>query len=428
VEPYEILARKRAGKRLGEAELRSVVAGASGTGWSDAQLAAFLMAAAIRGLDGEETQWLTRGMLESGQQWRLFEELPLLVDKHSTGGVGDKVSLILAPLLAACAQPVVMLTGRALGHTGGTADKLETIPGLDLALDRDRCLRLLDRTGMAVGIATEGIAPADRRLYGLRDRTATVDSLPLITASILSKKLATGAAAIVFDVKTGDGAFMRERRDAEALAALLVETCTGMGRRASALITDMSQPLGRCVGHTCEIGETLECLEGRGPQDLTELVLELSAEAANLAGTGVGRADLEAAMESGAARAKLNEWVEAQGGDPSALADLGRRRAPLVVPLCAKRSGVLAQVHTRRLGLLVGEAGAAARDGGAIDTEVALEYGARLGQTVTAGQELARLFLRRADDDLVSRLSDCFEVADEGRVPELIVDHIRPAG
>ena len=427
MEPYDILARKRAGLSLGEAELREVVAGASGAGWSDAQLAAFLMAAAIRGLDGEETQWLTQAMLESGEQWRLFEEVPTLGDKHSTGGVGDKVSLILSPLLAACGQPVVMLTGRALGHTGGTADKLETIPGLDLALDRRRCLRLLERTGMAIGIATDAIAPADRRLYGLRDRTATVDSPPLITASILSKKLATGAGTIVFDVKTGDGAFMRERADAAALAGLLVDTCTRMGRSAAAWISDMSQPLGRCVGHTAEIGETVDCLEGRGPSDLMELVLVLSEEIARLAGTGVGRPELEGAIASGAARAKLDQWVEAQGGDPSSLPELGRRRAPEAAPIEAARSGVLAAVATRRLGLLLGEAGAAARGERPIDTEVALECVARLGQEVTAGEELARVYLRRPDDTLRDRLAACFEIADEGRPPDLLVERFGPS-
>jgi pyrimidine-nucleoside phosphorylase len=426
VDPYDILARKRAGQRLAEDELRAVVAGAAAGGWSDAQLAAFLMAAAIRGLDGEETQWLTRAMLESGEQWRLFEEVPALGDKHSTGGVGDKVSLILSPLLAACGQPLVMLTGRALGHTGGTADKLETIPGLDLAIDRRRCLQLLEETGLAIGIATDAIAPADRRLYDLRDRTATVDSLPLITASILSKKLATGASAIVFDVKTGDGAFMRARRDAEALASLLVNTCRRLGRRASALITDMSQPLGRCVGHTAEIGETVDCLEGRGPDDLMELVLALSEELSRLSGGGLRRADLEAAVASGAARAKLDQWVEAQGGDPAVLATLGRRRAPEEVPIRAARSGILAAVATRRLGLLLGEAGAAARHGGGIDTEVALEVDARIGQPVAPGDELARLYLRRPDRALGARFAACFEIADEGGSPEIVLGRVTP--
>jgi pyrimidine-nucleoside phosphorylase len=426
VSPYDILARKRAGRSLREDELRAVVAGASDGGWSDAQLAAFLMAAAIRGLDGEETQWLTRAMLESGEQWRLFDEVPALGDKHSTGGVGDKVSLVLSPLLAACDQPVVMLTGRALGHTGGTADKLETIPGLDLAIDRQRCLRLLERTGLAIGIATDAIAPADRRLYGLRDRTATVDSLPLITASILSKKLATGAAAIVFDVKTGDGAFMRERRDANALARLLVDTCAGMGRQAGALITDMSQPLGRCVGHTAEIGETVDCLEGRGPAGLMEVVFALSEEVSRLAGTGVDRARLQRAIDSGAARAKLDQWVEAQGGEPSSLGELGRRRAPEMVPITASRAGVLAAVATRRLGLLLGEAGATARRGGDIDVEVTLDYEARIGQTVAVGDELARIYLRRADSRLTARFAACFEIADEGPSPDLVLDRVVP--
>jgi pyrimidine-nucleoside phosphorylase len=427
VDAYELLARKRAGLRLDEADLRSVVDGASSGSWSDAQLAAFLMAAAIHGLDGDETQWLTRAMLESGDQWRLADEVPALGDKHSTGGVGDTVSLILAPLLASCGQPVVMLTGRALGHTGGTADKLETIPGIDLAIDRERCMRLLDETGMAIGIATDAIAPADRRLYGLRDKTATVDSLPLITASILSKKLATGAGAIVFDVKTGDGAFMRDQRDAAELAALLVDTCSRMGQRASALITDMSQPLGRWVGHTVEIGETVDCLEGRGSEDLMELVMALSIELSRLAGTALTRDDLGAAIRSGAARAKLDQWVEAQGGDSTRLEAVGRRRAPEAAPLEAQRSGVLAAVATRRLGLLLGEAGAAARGGGAIDTEVALEYRSRIGRSVAAGDELARVYLRRPDEALCGRLAACFDVAEAAVPPATVVDRITPS-
>ena len=197
--PYEILSRTRGGERLGRDEIAAVTRGAVDGSWTDAQLGAFLMAAVLRGLDAEETQALTAEMLDSGDVWDLASEVPRLGDKHSTGGVGDKVSLVLGPLLAACDVPVAMLTGRGLGHTGGTADKLDSIPGLDQALDRSRALRLLEEVGLAVGVATEGIAPADRRLYALRDSTATVDSLPLIVASILSKKLATGAEAIVFD-------------------------------------------------------------------------------------------------------------------------------------------------------------------------------------------------------------------------------------
>src|SRR5436305_7896646 len=208
--PYRILERKRAGVRLDAAEIGSVVRGAVDGSWSEGQLAAFLMAAAIRGLDGEETRALTLAMRDSGERWDLGGAVPHLCDKHSTGGVGDKVSLVIAPLLAACGLPVFMLAGRGLGHTGGTIDKLESVPGIDLRIDRARCLDLLARCGMAIGSATAAIAPADGRLYALRDVTATVDSIPLIIASILSKKLATGPAAVVFDVKTGNAAVLPE--------------------------------------------------------------------------------------------------------------------------------------------------------------------------------------------------------------------------
>ncbi len=422
VNPYRILARKRAGEALSAEELGAVVAGAAGGGWSDAQLAAFLMAVAIRGLDGAETRALTRAMLESGEQWRLAEEVPTVGDKHSTGGVGDKVSLVLSPLLAACGQPVVMLTGRALGHTGGTADKLETLPGLDLALDRQRCLRLLERVGLAVGIATSDIAPADRRLYALRDRTATVDSLPLITASILSKKLATGAGGIVFDVKTGNGAFMSRLDDARELARLLVETCRGLGLRASALLTDMSQPLGRWVGHTVEVEETVACLEGEGPEDLMRVTRELALELSRLTGTGVTGEALDRAIASGAARRKLDEWLEAQGGDPRSLERLAERRAPEVVTLAGETAGVLAAVDNRRLGLLMAEA--AGGGDGAIDAGVGLELCRRLGDEVALGEPLARAYLRRRDRRLESELAACFELGERGAPPALIGDPV----
>jgi pyrimidine-nucleoside phosphorylase len=287
--PYRILERKRAGMRLSEEEIRSVAQGATDGSWSEGQLAAFLMAAAIRGLDVEETRALTLAMLESGERWELAREVPLLCDKHSTGGVGDKVSLVLGPLLASCGLPVAMLTGRGLGHSGGTMDKLESIPGMELGLDRARFLDLLHRCGLAIGGATSDIAPADRRLYSLRDTTATVDSLPLITASILSKKLAMGAAAVVFDVKTGNGAFLPELELAEELARGLVETSRALGTPASYVVTDMSQPLGRWTGHTAEVRETVEALSGEGPSDLMEVTFVLCEEAARLVGQPVSR-------------------------------------------------------------------------------------------------------------------------------------------
>ena len=245
---YSILERKREGLTLSESQIRTVVAGTTDGSWDNSQIAAFLMAATIRGLDADETRWLTVAMLESGERWNLAAEVPGVVDKHSTGGVGDKVSLVLAPLLAACDVPIAKLTGRGLGHTAGTADKLETIPGLDLNVDRQRAVHLLEEVGMVVATASVGVAPADKRFYALRNVTATAESLPLIVSSILSEKLAVGASSLVFDMKTGNGAFFVDQERAVALASLLVRTAESLGTGAVAVVTDMSQPLGRWRG------------------------------------------------------------------------------------------------------------------------------------------------------------------------------------
>jgi thymidine phosphorylase len=419
--PYRILARKRAGETLNGEEIAAVVAGATDGSWSEGQLAAFLMAAAINGLDEDETQLLTRSMLESGHQWRLQEELPTVGDKHSTGGVGDKVSLILSPLLAACGQPVVMLTGRGLGHTGGTADKLETIPGLELEMTRERCLRLLDEVGMAIGVATGGIAPADRRLYAIRDVTATVDCLELIAASILSKKLASGAAAVAYDVKTGNGAFLREPREAARLASLLVETSARLGSKASATITDMSQPLGDWVGHAAEVRETLDCLAGNGPENLMEVVYRLSLEVSTLVDSGVDREALEDAIASGRARETFDRWVAAQGGDPGRLEAAAAELAPSEAVIESEESGYLARVDTRRIGLLMAEAGAGrVRPDDKIDPGVSLRYQARLGRALAPGDEIARAWLRRGDEAWEAELRSCFTISEaEPEVPPL---------
>ena len=425
ISPYRILERKRAGGSLREAEVRAVVEGAVDGSWSEGQLAAFLMAAAIQGLGAEETHSLTLAMLESGEQWDLAADIPTLTDKHSTGGVGDKVSLVLAPMLAACGVPVVMLTGRALGHTGGTADKLEVIPGLDLELDRARCLDLLEDVGMAVGIATSAIAPADGRLYRLRDQTATVASLPLITASVLSKKLATGAEALVFDVKTGNGAFLADEGESRKLAELLVQTCVSFGRRASALITDMSQPLGRWVGHVSELKETLECLAGDGPEDVMEVVYALALELAALSRVELESSHLDDAISSGRARERFERWAVLQGGEREWLAapDLSLGGHEHVLEAAAE--GVLSRVETRTVGRLLGEA--AVNGSGRsrrIDPAVALHYGVRLGDRVSAGQEIGRLYLSRADDRLAAELRGCFVVEEEGAAPPLIVARV----
>jgi len=426
--PYRILERKRAGLPLGEEEIRAAVGGAADGSWSDAQLGAFLMAAAIHGLDEAETRTLTLAMLESGERWRLAADVPFLCDKHSTGGVGDKASLVVGPLLASCGLPIVMLAGRGLGHTGGTIDKLETIPGLRLELGRAACLDLLARTHFAIGAATAEIAPADRRLYALRDSTATVDSIPLIVGSILSKKLATGAAGIVFDVKTGNGAFFAAPDSARELARRLVETAISLGTPARALLTDMSQPLGRWAGHAAEVEEALGCLAGEGPADLAELAVALAVEVSALVGRPLERPALAAALAAGAGRELFLRWAELQGADPAWVRRPAFSLAPVERSIMAPRAGVLARVDTRQLGLLLAEAGGGRLVPGAgIDPGVSLHYLSRLGHPVAAGEELARLHLRRDDDALVARFAACFEVAPEAnaaQAPELILDRV----
>lgn len=419
--PFTILDRKRGGATLAAEEIAAVVRGAADGSWGDAELAAFLMAAALRGLDPDETRALTAAMLHSGEEWDLAAAHPGVVDKHSTGGVGDKVSLVLAPLLAACGVPVAMLTGRSLGHTGGTADKLESIPGLDLALDRRRTLALLEETGMAIGIATAEIAPADRRLYALRHRTATIGSLPLIVASILSKKLASGAQAIVFDVKVGNGAFLPDPEDARRLADALVETSRALGRPAAALRTDMSQPLGEWVGHTAEVAESLAALEGRGADDLMAVTFELSTAAARLVGVDLPEARLRAAIASGAARERFDRWAAAQGVGADWLRRPDLTLAPEALPIPSPRAGVLARVDTHRLGVLFAQLSGADGRGGGIDYGVALRRRVRLGEWVEAGQSLLDVVARRRDDAFLREVAACYTVADAGAAPPLLV-------
>ena len=399
--------------------------GAADGSWSDAELGAFLMGAAIRGLDEEQALELTRAMLDSGERWDLSREIPGLADKHSTGGVGDSISLVLAPLLAASGIPVAMLTGRGLGHTAGTADKLESIPGLRQELDRESALRVLAETGIAMGVATQAIAPADRRLYALRDRTATVDSLPLMCASILSKKLATGAAAIVFDVKTGSGAFLPELEQARELARRMVQISRGLGVAASALLTDMNQPLGEWAGHAAEVREALDCLEGGGPRETVDLSVALARELVGLLGAAVDEAALRDCLASGRARQAFVRWAVAQGASAAWFDDPRLELAPVEVPILAARAGFLRGVATRRLGELLAEAGGArSATRGEIDLGVALRYRTRIGRAAERGEELARLYLREDDPWLAGRFAACFEIADEAEPRALVVERV----
>jgi thymidine phosphorylase len=418
--PFRVLDHLREGRPPRADEVRAVVAGAADGAWSDAQLGAFLMAVAIHGLDAEAVRGLTVAMLESGEQWDLAADFPTLADKHSTGGVADTVSLVLGPLLAACEVPVVMLTGRGLGHTMGTSDKLEAVPGLSLEHERPAVARLLAEHGLAILTPTPALAPADRRLYALRDQTATIRSIPLITGSILSKKLATGAAGLVFDVKTGNGAFLPDPDEARRLAEGLVETCRALGRPAAALLTDMSQPLGEWAGHTAEIRAAFDALEGRGEPDLMTVTLALAGEVAALVGQPLGESDLARAIADGRARERFVRWAEAQGGDPAWLAAPRFELAPVEAVIEAPRAGVLARVDTRQLGLLLAEAGGGRLGPEPIDLGVALRTRARLGARLEPGDELARLYLRHEDPALVTRVAACYELADQATPPALI--------
>lgn len=429
-EPFRILEHLRGSRSLSDDDLRRVVAGAyrsddpetpSAEAWGDAQLGAFLMGVALTGLDPHQTGVLTRAMLDSGERWDLGSDVPLLGDKHSTGGVGDKVSLVLAPVLAACGLPVVMLTGRGLGHTGGTADKLGVIPGLEQTLERRQALRLLDSVGMALGVPTARIAPADRTLYRLRDVTATIRSIPLVVASILSKKLASGARALVLDVKTGNGAFMRDLWESRELARALVETAHELGLPTSAVLTDMSQPLGTWAGHTVEVRESLDALAGNGPESLMEVTYTLCEELAGLLGSDLGRADFERAISSGAARERFERWAVEQGADASWFDAPDLPVAPVEVVVEAQRDGVLSRVETEELGLLLVRAGGGrVQPTDEIDVEVALEHVTRLGEPVERGQVLARVYLREENPELARAVAECYVVEDTGEAPPLV--------
>ncbi|HXH05745.1 MAG TPA: thymidine phosphorylase, partial [Vicinamibacterales bacterium] len=316
----DILRRKRDGASLTRDEIRFIAAGAASGDLPDYQLAAWLMAVVLRGMTEEETAWLTEAMADSGERLDLSDVPGPKIDKHSTGGVGDKTSLLVAPLAAACGVRVPMMSGRGLGHTGGTVDKLQAIPGFRLDLSAEDVKAALARVGCVMLAQTEHIAPADRRLYHLRDVTATIESIPLICASILSKKIAEGIEGLVLDVKTGRGAFMRREAEARRLAEWLVAIGTRAGLRTEALLTDMDAPLGLAVGNALEVVEAIEALSGRGPDDLVTLSVLLAARMVRMGGLAGSLEEaarrVRDALASGRARETFARMVEQQGADP----------------------------------------------------------------------------------------------------------------
>jgi pyrimidine-nucleoside phosphorylase len=365
------------------------------------QVAALLMAIYFQGLDPAETRTLTRIMMESGEQWVWSDEGDPVGDKHSTGGVGDKVSLILAPLCAACGVRVPMVSGRGLGHTAGTLDKLETIPGLRTDLDKDDYDRLLREVGFAMGGQTGSFAPLDRETYALRDVTGTIESIPLITASILSKKLAEGLDGLVLDVKWGDGAFIRERERAEELARSMIEVAESFGVRTEAILTDMESPLGRTVGHALELKEAVEVLKGRDPEPrLLEVTTALAERLLVLSGAATAedgaRRAVRTALEEGTAFEKLHAMVRAQGGDPAAIEYPDRLpQAPCRLEIRAPRDAVLSGLPARRVGRLLVELGGGRRiKGEEIDRAVGLVFPRALGDRLAAGDPWAVVHAR----------------------------------
>jgi len=397
----DILRKKREGGELDARELAFVAAGAANGSIQEAELAAWLMAAWLKGLSLNETRALTLAMRDSGEKFSPARLGKLAVDKHSTGGVGDKTSLLVAPLAAACGVAVPMISGRALGHTGGTLDKLEAIPGYRTALTLTEFEAALAKCGASIIGQTDQLAPADRKLYALRDRTATVENPGLICASILSKKLAAGLNALVLDVKTGSGAFLRKREDCEFLAALMVATAEAAGTRTVALLTDMGQPLGRTAGNWIELVECVELLRGQRPaasEDLRELSLALAGWMIHLGGKApspeAGHQLAEAALTDGSALAVFCKMIDAHGGDVSVFDDpAGFHRPGATEVLDAWESGYIAAMDTTVIGWAVQRTGAGRETAGEpVEPHAGIVFHARRGAYVEQGQPLATLY------------------------------------
>jgi pyrimidine-nucleoside phosphorylase len=413
---YEIIRKKLDGEKNSAEEIRQLVMGFVRGEVAPEQMAAWLAAIYIRGLSDEETWWLTETMAQSGRTIDLSSIDGVKVDKHSTGGVGDKVSIVVVPLVAAAGVPVSKLTGRALGHTGGTADKLESIPGMRLNLSEEEFIAQVKRIGCAIAVATEDIAPADKKIYALRDKTATIASIPLIVSSILSKKLAGGADAFVFDVKFGDGAFMRQFEDAKTLAEALVRIAKLAGKKAVAVLSSMEQPLGRAIGNAVEVAEAIDVLKGNGPDDVRELCLAVAAQMLWLGGAVTnpeeGRSKAMELLQSGAALEKFRQLISAQGGDASIVEDPTKLPQPSYrVEVQAEQSGVIAKIATRKLGLISGQLGATRMGAEQIDPSAGIIVMKKVGEPVESGETLAILQSNKPIDNAIAdEVRDCFVV------------------
>ena len=430
--PQDIIEKKRDGLELTREEIAFLIRGYTRDEIPDYQMSAWLMAAFLKGLNEAETQALVEEMLHSGEVLSFAEIAAPKVDKHSTGGVGDKTSLIIAPIVAACGVAVPMVSGRALAHTGGTLDKLEAIPGFRTHLSLDEFRAVLKRCGLALIGQTREIAPADRKLYALRDLTATVPSRPLMCASIMSKKLAEGIDGLVLDVKVGNGAFMRELDAARQLAEMMVSVGRAMSKRVVALLTDMNQPLGRAVGNSIEMVESIEILRGNLSGDCAELSLELAAHMLIVGGVtaelATARQRAREAVTSGAALERFRAVIEAQGGDPRVLDDVRRLpQASKQTVVTAERAGFVSRIATDEIGhVLMSWGGGRERLQDAIDPGVGLEIHAKLGQRVEVGDPLVTAHYNDATkhDEMIARLRAAYSITDQALTVEPLIKAI----
>ncbi len=432
----DIILKKKDGKELSREEIRFFVQGAAHGTVPDYQLSALLMATCFRGMNPEEMMALTMEMMHSGSVIDLSGIPGVCVDKHSTGGVGDTTTLVLAPLVAACGAKVAKISGRGLGHTGGTLDKLESIPGCRIDLDEDAFIKQVKEVGCAVIGQTRELCPADKALYALRDVTGTVDSVPLIASSIVSKKLASGAGAIVLDVKTGSGALMRTVEESVGLAQAMVSIGKRAGKPIYAVVTGMDQPLGKYVGNALEVTEAIDILSGRAQGDLLTVSLELGSLMLTAAGAAdspeEGKRKLERALKEGRGLQKLREMLSAQGGDARVCDDTGLLpQARMQIPVSAQKDGWVTSMDTTEIGNCARDLGAGRRNKtDAIDPAVGLVMRVRLGDRVQRGDVLAVVHANREEDvsSVRKRMQDAITLSDRKpeKLPPLFYARISP--
>ncbi|MCD8872491.1 pyrimidine-nucleoside phosphorylase [Staphylococcus gallinarum] len=423
----DLIEKKRDGQALTEEEINFFIEGYTKGDIPDYQASSLAMAVYFQDMNEAERAALTMAMVNSGDVIDLSNINGVKVDKHSTGGVGDTTTLVLAPLVAAVGVPVAKMSGRGLGHTGGTIDKLESIEGFHVEISEEKFVKLVNEDKVAVIGQTGNLTPADKKLYGLRDVTGTVNSIPLIASSIMSKKIAAGADAIVLDVKTGNGAFMKTLEDAESLARAMVNIGNNVGRNTMAIISDMGQPLGNAIGNALEVKEAIETLQGQGPKDLTDLVLTLGSQMVVVGGKAQDLAEarnlLENAIADGSALARFKTFIENQDGDGSVVDDVSKLpQAQYQIDYPATKSGVVTEIVANEVGvasMMLGAGRQTKEDD--IDLSVGIVLNKKVGDKVKAGESLLTIHSNREQvDDVIEKLNASITISDSGKAPTLI--------